>query len=329
MNTFLGVNGGGITTEFVLIDANGKILARHQDGPAYYLETGLDALKELLGRGIKAVASSSSMQSTQIAYGFIGLPAYGEDGKIIDKLDTAPRPALSEARYRVGNDMTCSWAGALACEDGINIFAGTGSIAYGEYRGRRARAGGWGELFSDEASAYWITREALNVFSRMSDGRMSKGPLHAVLKKHFRIINNLDICAAIYGQGPAARSDIAKLAPLVAQAAREGDAAARQIYVNGAEELAAMVGAVTQWLEIPANEPLAVSYTGTMFKEADLLLAPFKEALARRAPTYRVVAPRLSPAVGAALYAAKLNGTPLVATALAAIEQSDIADRAD
>ncbi len=38
-------------------------------------------------------------------------------------------------------------------EDGINLVAGTGSIAYGEFAGRAARAGGWGELFSDEASA--------------------------------------------------------------------------------------------------------------------------------------------------------------------------------
>ena len=126
-----------------------------------------------------------------------------------------------------------------------------------------------------------------------------------------------------------ARSDIAKLAPLVVQSAREGDNAARQIFLKGAEELTAMVMAVAQWLEVPPNEPLAVSYTGTMFKEADLMLEPFKAALARRAPTYRAVPPRLSAAIGAALYAAKQNGTPLGAQALAAIEKLDIADRAD
>ncbi len=58
-----------------------------------------------------------------------------------------------------GNDMVCGWAGSLACADGINVVAGTGSICYGEYQGRSARCGGWGELFSDEGSAYWIARQ--------------------------------------------------------------------------------------------------------------------------------------------------------------------------
>jgi N-acetylglucosamine kinase-like BadF-type ATPase len=329
MNTFLGVNGGGTSTELVLIDAGGRILARHREGSAYYLEIGLDALKEMLARGIQTVAGMASLSSAQITYAFVGLPAYGEDAKVIDRLDASPRPALADARYRCGNDMTSSWAGALACEDGINTFASTGSIAYGEFRGRRARAGGWGELFGDEASAYWITREALNVFSRMSDGRLPRGPLHILFKKHFGIINNLDICAAIYGQGPAVRSDIAKLAPLVAEAARKGDEAAKRIYAHGADELAAMVAAVAQWLEVPAGTALTVCYTGSMFKEADLLLEPFKQALARRAPAFRCAPPKLSAAVGAALYAAKLNGTPLNPQAVETIGGADIATWSD
>ena len=82
-----------------------------------------------------------------------------------------PRRRSCPGRYRCGNDAVCGWAGALAGEDGINIVAGTGSIGYGEFEGRAARAGGWGELFSDEGSAHWIAREALSLFSRMSDGR--------------------------------------------------------------------------------------------------------------------------------------------------------------
>jgi len=35
---------------------------------------------------------------------------------------------------------------------------------------------------------------------------------------------------------------------------------------------------------------------------------------------YRVVAPRLPPAAGAALYAAKLSGAPLVGSAVSALE---------
>src|SRR2546430_4941765 len=69
----------------------------------------------------------------------------------------------------------------------------------GNMRGA-ARAGGWGELFGDEGSAYWITREGLRLFSRMSDGRTPRGPLHAAMRRHFGLETDLDLCAAIYGK---------------------------------------------------------------------------------------------------------------------------------
>ncbi len=98
------------------------------------------------------------------------------------QLDAMPEPLLGHRRYRCGNDMVCAWAGSLGGEDGINIVAGTGSIGYGERRGRSARAGGWGEVFGDEGSAYWIAVQGLNVFTRMSDGRLPKGSLYAVFR---------------------------------------------------------------------------------------------------------------------------------------------------
>ena len=43
MNTFLGIDGGGSKTAFLLIDDSGRILASHAEGPAYHLEIGLQA----------------------------------------------------------------------------------------------------------------------------------------------------------------------------------------------------------------------------------------------------------------------------------------------
>ena len=73
-----------------------------------------------------------------------------------------------------------------------------GSIVYGEYQGGKARAGGWGELFSDEGSAHWIAREGLSVFSRMSDGRDARGTRSiSKVRAHFKLDEDLDLCAAI------------------------------------------------------------------------------------------------------------------------------------
>ena len=83
---------------------------------------------------------------------------------------------LGHDRYSCDNDMVCGWAGSLAGEDGINVISGTGSMTYGERQGVGHRVGGWGELFGDEGSAYWIAAQGLNAFTRMSDGRLPHGP---------------------------------------------------------------------------------------------------------------------------------------------------------
>ena len=320
MKTYLGVDGGGSKTRFLLINEAGTVLAAHTEGSAYHLEIGLEALEALLARGIGLTLREGRVASTDLTYAFLGLPAYGEDRALQARLDAAPAGALPSRRYRCGNDMVCGWAGALAAAEGINIAAGTGSIAYGEYAGRSARAGGWGELFSDEGSAHWLAREGLRLFSRMSDGRAPRGALYGIVRRHFALQEDLELCAAIYGKSAAQRSQLAQLSQLVAAAAHAGDSAARALFTQAAAELIDIVDAVRDALQVPAEVDLPLSYSGGLFQLRELLLAPFGQALANRARRYRLCAARLAPDAGAALYAAKLAGTPLDAISIAALE---------
>jgi N-acetylglucosamine kinase-like BadF-type ATPase len=327
MRTYLGVDGGGSKTLFLLIDETGKVLASHAEGTAYYPEIGLEALKKLLARGIGQVLRQSKLAISDLSFAFLGLPAYGEDSTLLATLDTAPASVLPTGRYRCGNDMVCGWAGALAGADGISIVAGTGSIAYGEYAGRGARAGGWGELFSDEGSAYWMAREGLRLFSRMSDGRVARGALYELVRRHFVLQHDLDLCAAIYGKRLAQRSQFAQLSQLVVDAARAGDAAAHDLFVAAAAELAEIVDAVRGQLRVPAEACLLVSCSGGMFEPDDLLRGPLKEALATPPRHYTFAAARLPSEAGAAVHAANLSGTPISAAGIAALEAHFAASR--
>ena len=322
MKTFLGVDGGGTKTDFLLIDASGAVLASHRGGSAYYLEAGFDALQAMMAVGIGKVLQRAGVTASDIEFAFLGLPAYGEDRALLTRLDGIVADVLPSGRYRCGNDVVCGWAGALAADDGINIVAGTGSIAYGEFQGRGARAGGWGELFSDEGSAYWLAREGLTLFSRMSDGRAPKAALYELIREHFRLEADLDVCAAVYGPPPLARSSVAALAPLVARAALQGDAGARGLFEQAAQELAAVVHAVRDQLNVPPLTPLPVSYSGGMFRLDGLLQPLLETALGAGERCYEFVAPRLSPVAGAALYAAKLAGAALSTGSIAALARS-------
>jgi N-acetylglucosamine kinase-like BadF-type ATPase len=321
VKTFLGIDGGGTKTAFLLIDESGRVLASHTEGPAYYHEIGWEEMRAMLARGIRATLESAALSPTNLEFAFLGLPAYGEDSTLVAALDSAASPQLNPARYRCGNDALCGWAGALACEDGINVIAGTGSMAYGEFDGRAARAGGWGELFSDEGSAYWIAREGLRLFSRMSDGRTQRGVLYDSVRQHFALRSDLDLCAAIYGESRIQRSNLAALSMLVAEAARAGDGQATALFAQAADELAKIIDAVHDQLRIPEGATVKVSYSGGMFRERELLLTPLQTKLANPRGRYRVVAPRLPPVAGAALYAAKLSAAPLDEGAIGELER--------
>lgn len=322
MKTFLGVDGGGTKTRFLLIDETGKVLASHLEGPAYYLEIGLDGLRDMLRRGIGQTLREGNVREEALSHAFLGLPAYGEDSSLLPDLDDAPAHALPHRRYSCDNDMVCGWAGALAGADGINIVSGTGSIAYGEFAGHNARAGGWGELFSDEGSSYWLAREGLQLFARMSDGRSPRGPLYGHVRRQFSLESDLDLCAAIYGKLAAQRSQFAQLSRLVIAAAKDGDRAALDLLESGARELADIVDAVRRQLPIPAEAPVPVSGSGGMFQPENGLREPFESELQRRCARYRFVAALLPPDVGAAIRAARLNGTPLSAASLEALARA-------
>jgi len=303
---FLGVDGGGTKTQFALMDAGRKLVAEAALGTSYHPEVGIDGVRHVLATGIAQVLASAGIDSTQIAHAFFGLPAYGEDSKVTPALGAMPASILGHDRYTVDNDMVCGWAGSLGAEDGINVVAGTGSIGYGRRKGRSARVGGWGEHFSDEGSAYWIAMQGLNAYSHMSDGRMPKGPLHAVINEALALETDLDLCARVYGPNAQTRGELAALSQVVARAAMAGDTASRDIFSRAGAALAIIADTLRKKLGYDADEPVKLSYSGGAFKAGDLLLTPFRNALAVSSPNFSLCLPMHDPHVGAALHAANL-----------------------
>jgi N-acetylglucosamine kinase-like BadF-type ATPase len=302
---FLGVDGGGTKTRFALM-ADGAVLADATLGTTYHPDVGVDGVRAVLTQGVAEVLTRAGADASRIAHAFFGLPAHGEDSAVTPALDALPAAILGHGRYTVDNDMVCGWAGSLGAEDGMNIVAGTGSIGYGQRCGHAARAGGWGEAFSDEGSAYWIAMQGLNAYSRMSDGRLPRGPLHALVNEKLGLANDLDLCAHVYGANAKTRGELAQFSPLVARAAEAGDEAAHAIFRRAGRELAQIAEALRRKLGFDPAEPVKLSYSGGAFAAGDLLLVPFREALDDTGARFDLRRPLHEPHIGAALYAARL-----------------------
>ena len=80
------------------------------------------------------------------------------------------------------------------------------------------RVGGWGELFGDEGSAYWISIRGLRAFSQMSDGRLPVGPLHEMLRERLGLAGDLDLVDVVLNRWRGERSKIADFGPTVVEA---------------------------------------------------------------------------------------------------------------
>ncbi|WP_426359714.1 N-acetylglucosamine kinase [Pseudocolwellia sp. HL-MZ19] len=317
---YLGIDGGGTKTAFIIIDKAGKVLAQHEETTSYYIEIGLDGLKTLLINGVIKTLIKAKLSADQIDYAFFGLPAYGEDSQVIDQITAIPSELFSISKYICGNDMIPGWASALGCKNGINIVAGTGSIAYGEFNGTQARCGGWGEVFSDEGSAYWVAKLGLEAFTRMSDGRLEQGPLYTLIKSHFNLTNDLDICGVVLNQWQASRSKIAQLSVIVADAALAGDTTALAIFDKAAQELTLIIESTRKQLGYKEDEEVIVSYSGGVFNAKDLILKPLNKYLSEAIGCFTLVKPKYQPVIGSALYAAKLNGHQFSSDDLTALE---------
>jgi len=311
---YIGIDGGGTKTAFVIIDERANKISSHQEETCSYLAQGIGGSRAILENGISQLLSKANVSISDVKFAFFGLPCYGEDQNMQQALDEMPASILAKDKYKCNNDTVCGWAGSLACKDGINIVSGTGSISYGENKGKTARCAGWGELFGDEGSGYWLARESLNIFTKMSDGRISKGPLYDILKQHLSLTRDLDLPGIVLGEWKGDRTKIASLSTVSFDAAKAGDVEAINIYNRAGLELAQIVEATRSAVHFHDDETVNLSYSGGVFNSGDLILVPFKAALQS---DYIILEPRFSPVIGAALYAAKLDGVNFDETTLA------------
>jgi len=318
---FLGVDGGGTKTALCLVSAEGDVLARAQTDTAYYMPHSVRRVGAVLRAGVAEVCRRAGITPADVTYAFFGLPSYGEVSGDLAALDGAPRTVLGHDRYACDNDMVCAWAGSLAGQDGINVISGTGSMAYGQRRDRAVRVGGWGELFGDDGSAYWIAVRALNLVSRMSDGRSADGPLHETVRRHLGLDADLDMVDVVLNRWRGGRGQIAGLSRVVADAAQRGDAQAAGILGDAGRELAVLVDVARGRLGFGDGEQVAVSYSGGVFC-AEPVLDSFRATLTAAEDGVTLRQPRFTPVIGAAVQAARLAGAPLSPVALRRLDEA-------
>jgi N-acetylglucosamine kinase-like BadF-type ATPase len=287
MRLFLGVDGGQSSTVALVGDETGRITGIGR-GPAC---GDVGALRAAVN-----AAGGAGVAFEAACFGLSG----GASGREI-----VIRELVNAEHYIVTHDAAIALTGALAGEPGAIVIAGTGSIAFGRNAaGRSARAGGWGYAFGDEGGAFDLVRGAVRAALREEEGWGPPTALRGALLRASGSPDANELMHRFYtDEWP--RERIAALAPLLDQAASNGDGVAMEILKGAAQALAALAGVVRGQL-FEQRETAVVSYAGGVFR-SPVVLERFR-MLVELGDGNRVRAPQYGPAAGALIEAYRAAG---------------------
>ena len=203
---YLGIDGGGSKTTFLLVDEYYHEVCHIQSGPSNWLSVGADAAKEAITQGISCLTERPNI----VCGGFAG--AARADSATFYK--EVLQSLIPGAQIIVESDAFIASIGAIGIDPGILLIAGTGSIVIGRNKDcNMFRVGGWGPYFGDEGSGFWIGREAVRAALRSLD-LQDTGEFAAQIAKALGLKSITEVVSA-WGSGKVGVPDIAGLFPEV------------------------------------------------------------------------------------------------------------------
>ena len=221
-----GIDGGGTGCRVAIADQDRNILGRSEGGPANPTYTPFEARANILA-AIEAARLDAGLEKTDLKRisafaGLAGVRNEGDAGFIAR--------ALPFARAEVVEDRVTTVTGALGGQDGAVVAVGTGSFVAHSFAGSTQYIGGWGFHLGDQASGSWLGHELLKRVILCAEGVAPHSALtRAALARY-------DSPDAIYEFSIAATpAEFAELAPMVVQAAQNGDPVALELMHEGAD----------------------------------------------------------------------------------------------
>src|SRR2546425_1169535 len=161
---YLGIDGGGSKTTFLLVDEYYNEICHVQSGPSNFLSVGADAAREAITQGVSRLTERPNI----VCAGFAGA---GRSESVTFYRETL-QSLMPDAQIIIESDAFIGSIGAIGIDPGILLIAGTGSIVIGRDKDRTMfRVGGWGPYFGDEGSGFWIGREAVRAALRSMDAQ--------------------------------------------------------------------------------------------------------------------------------------------------------------
>jgi glucosamine kinase len=304
MSRYILIDGGQGGCRIVYMAEGDRVLTGNGAGLSRQARDRSARVLRVIERAFADLGPRSPDAVDAIVAGLTGFDGASQTaGTVADGFRTLVRTG----RVVVTNDAVTSYLGAIGFEPGVVVAAGTGVIALaGDRDGNFARSDGWGYILGDDGGGYYIGRRGLASALRAHDGRGGSQALLQRAKDEFGDPESLR--DRVYSS-PNPVGEVARFALEVAEAAREGDSVAEEIWAIAAREVAQTATAALGRVFAP-DAPVSVSWTGNLFNARDLMLQPFQQQVAVIWPKASLLAPRGTALSGAELLA-RSNPPPM------------------
>ena len=290
----LGIDAGGSKTVAWLADQEGRVLGEGRGSGANLHSAGELATEKALYEVIHGALGDRPAMPEVVAVGMAGMDRPDDEAVVRGIL----RRLGCRGQIVAVNDAHIALVAGADEAPGLVIIAGTGSIAYGiGPAGTAARAGGWGEVYGDEGSAFWVGARALAAVVRAADRRGPATALSTLVLRHAGAERIDGLVRHVHPRSDR-RPFITAMAGLVARADADGDAVAGEILRAATDELALAARSVVEQLGL-RGERCHVVLSGGLFKMAPVMVSLLAARMTDLAPKATTGLLTDEPALGA------------------------------
>ncbi len=318
---FLGVDVGGTKTHALITDETGQAVGFGESGPGNHETVGYAGLQRVLAESVGMALQGASLSMDCIAGAGFGVAGYdwpSERRLTLEAIHTlgieAPVEAVNDALIGLIAGSPEGW--------GVAVVAGTGCNCRGwdRSRTREGMVTGAGETMGEAGGASELIDHAVRAVAYEWAKRGPATLLTPLLLQRTGQASAADFLEGlIEGRVQLNAAD----APLVFQAASQGDAAARDLIAWTGGELGELANCVIRQLGFEGLE-FDVVQVGSLYDGSPLLGEALRQRVHTLAPGARFVRLKAPPVVGAVLLGMEKAGVEVGIEVRKRLEESVI-----
>lgn len=291
---FLGVDVGNTKSHALIADETGRCVSLGATGPGNHEVLGVDGFRQALNQVVQQSLQAANIGVEQIAGAGYGIAGYDwpSDRQLMDEVIAT---LGINAPYAVENDSFLGLIAGTSAGWGVSVSAGTSGNSQGRDRhGNKGRITGNGAVFGEYGGGVELVAAALQAVSRAWSLR---GPQTSISERFVQSVGAKDVSDLLEGLARGRYRLGATNAPLVFEAAAEGDAVAHNLLVWISRELGNLAMGIVHQLDI-ADQAFEVVMAGSFYKGSPVIAQVLQETIHEFAPHARLIRLDAPPVVG-------------------------------